>query len=437
MTAFDRRFSPNWGRVLACLAIWIVGGVSTAHADATLPAPPEVSIPQSYFGIHMHRVATTTPWPSASFGSWRLWDAYVTWPDLEPEKGKWKFSILDKYVALAEKHHASMVLPLGLSPAWASARPDERCSYQPGNAAEPRNLEDWRNYVRTVATRYKGRIRTYELWNEINDRGFYTGDVQQMVLLAREAHEALKEVDAGNILVSPSVYGEGRNLEWLDRFLAYGGGKYVDVIGYHFYVATGAPESMLPLIAKVKRVIASHGLDNLPLWNTEFGWLIETPGAQVDFSKAPQGWKVLNMDLASAYISRALILGWAAGVQRAYWYSWDNGVMGLLDEKRQVIKPAARGYARTSMWLVGSVMKSCDTDPSGVWYCELSRNRRSALVVWRPDGELDWRLPGKWQMGRAEFLDGQAKIPSKDDPVLRVGQEPILIVEDGRSWSVH
>lgn len=433
MSDLGWRFVPRV-EVVVLLAALFVGGVSCTVADEISLIPPGGGIPQSYFGIHMHRATSTTPWPSAPFGSWRLWDAYVAWPSLEPEKGKWNFSNLDKYVALAEQHRVSLILPLALSPTWASARPSEKCSYQPGNAAEPRNIEDWRNYVRTVATRYKGRIRTYELWNEINDRGFYTGDVQRMVLLARETYEVLKQVDPANILVSPSVYGEGRNLEWLDRFLAYGGGKYIDVIGYHFYVATDAPEKMLPLISKVKRVIASHGLEQLPLWNTEFGWLIEAPGIPFDRAKAPERWLLLNMEQASAYVSRAMILGWAAGIQRSYWYSWDNDLMGLWDQKRRVMKPAARGYVRTAMWLVGAVMTSCGTDPSGVWYCQLSRNQRNARVAWRPDGKRDWRLPPDWRVGRVEYLDAGSHERGQGENTVRIGEEPILLVSDGKPW---
>ena len=64
-----------------------------------------------------------TPWPSVPFGAWRLWDAYVGWPQLEPKQGTWNFSTLDKYVALAEAHNVEILLPLGLTPEWASARP--------------------------------------------------------------------------------------------------------------------------------------------------------------------------------------------------------------------------------------------------------------------------------------------------------------------------
>ena len=48
--------------------------------------PPASPIPKTYFGLHIHRAATTTPWPTVPFGSLRLWDTYTTRADLEPQK---------------------------------------------------------------------------------------------------------------------------------------------------------------------------------------------------------------------------------------------------------------------------------------------------------------------------------------------------------------
>jgi glycosyltransferase involved in cell wall biosynthesis len=86
---------------------------------------------------HMLRgAAQPTPWPLIPFGTWRLWDAYVAWPWVEPEKGKWDFANLDKYLSQAEQNRVDVLLPLGLSPTWASARPTEKSGYSPGYAAE-------------------------------------------------------------------------------------------------------------------------------------------------------------------------------------------------------------------------------------------------------------------------------------------------------------
>ena len=123
----------------------------------------------------LHGTDRLTPWPSVPIPEWRLWDAKVTWPDLEPGKGQRHFDDLDKSLALAEAHHANVLMTLGLTPRWASARPQEASGYSPGYAAEPKDIEDWRSLVRTVATRYKGRIHAYEIWNEPNVKRFWTG----------------------------------------------------------------------------------------------------------------------------------------------------------------------------------------------------------------------------------------------------------------------
>src|SRR5262249_52171796 len=71
-------------------------------------------VPAEFFGMHIHHAGDTTPWPKIPFSEWRLWDAYVAWPSLEPQKGRWRFETLDKYVTLAEQHNVGILLPLGL-----------------------------------------------------------------------------------------------------------------------------------------------------------------------------------------------------------------------------------------------------------------------------------------------------------------------------------
>src|SRR5437899_7225230 len=149
--------------------------------------PPDLhSFPTRRSSDLIHHLPQPTPWPRVSFGSWRLWDAYVVWPNVEPQKGQWDFSHLDGYISLAESHSVEILLPLGLTPAWASSRPKEKSGYEPGNAAEPRNISDWSEYVREVATRYKGRIHAYEIWNEPNLSDFFSGRPDTMLELARE-----------------------------------------------------------------------------------------------------------------------------------------------------------------------------------------------------------------------------------------------------------
>lgn len=427
--------SPVWSRRLLILffGFSMAGSSLIVHGNKLLPVGNQVD--QAYFGLHAHRLVERqpgpangtqlSPWPDLPFGSLRLWDAYVAWPNLQPQRGRWNFSTLDKYVDMADAAGVEILLPLGLSPTWASARPQEPSSYRPGNAAEPANLDDWRLYVRTVAERYKGRIRQYEIWNEINLKGFYSGSLEALIEMTRIAYKEIKQVDPEAILVSPSVTGDGRNPEWLDRYLSMGGGQFSDVIGYHFYVPAKAPEAMLPLVERVQAIMRKHGVGSRPLWNTESGWWIENLSPTARLGAAHESWKRLDQQTAASYVSRALILGRASGVSRFYWYAWDNADMGLYDLYAGENKPAAHAYARTASWMRGAKFHQCENQKT-IWVCELEdRQGVRVRIVWRESGKASpWRVPPKWAAREYESLAG-VKEPVGE--TLQLGQQPVLV----------
>jgi Glycosyl hydrolases family 39 len=397
------------------------GGLS--H-DSSLQ-PPDDPISIKLFGLHIHRAASTTPWPNAPFGTWRLWDAYAAWPNLESERGKWNFETLDKYVSLAEKGGVDILLPLGLSPGWASARPSEGSAYSPGNAAEPKNLDDWRDYVRTVAGRYKGRVSYYEIWNEPNLKQSFSGSPEQMIALVRIAYETLKQVDPAITVVSPSPTGIV-GLHWLDQFLQKGGGAYVDVIGYHLYVSPQPPEAIVDLVAHVREVMATSGVRTKPLWDTETGWRIENH--QTNVSPGTGTWsKVLSDTEASAYVARSYILSWAAGVSRFYWYAWDNGIMGLTEADGKTLKPSAMAYVEAGKWLVGSRMISCNPDAQGTWIAQIARpGGYRAWIVWSTEGSVEFDIPAQWGAQDMHDLSGGLR-NLKGSRSLRIDQTPVMV----------
>jgi hypothetical protein len=368
--------------------IILVWGFVASTFAADLQTPKEV-IPESYFGMHIHHLASQdpTPWPDVPVPQWRLWDALVTWPDLEPNKGQWQFEKLDAYVALAQQHGTGILLPLGGSPHWASARPTLPSDYYPGFTAEPANIEDWRTFVKTVALRYKGRIHAYEVWNEPNLKQFWTGTTDQMLTLTKEASQIIHGVDPNAIVVSPAATSD-YGIPWLAEFLKKGGGQYVDAIGFHLYVnpSTLPPEDMVPLIQHVRQVMSDNGVANKPLWNTESGWL---PPA-----------KFASDDLAAAALARAFIVSWAAGLQRFYWYAWDNISLAIVPYKRDEhrITLAASAYKTTEQWLVGARMESCGQSTDHTWTCQLNRSGKKAWILWNPQGHQKFDLPGSWHV---------------------------------------
>ena len=355
--------------------------VNAAVAAAVNDAP----VPREYFGLHIHRADQGTAWPSVPFGSWRLWDSYVGWAQLEPTKGQWDFSRLDRYVAMAALTNVDVLLPLGMTPRWASARPDEPSPYKPGNVAEPAQLADWADYVATVGKRYKGRIRHYEVWNEPSDRNHYSGSLETLVKLACEAKRVLTEIDPDIKVVSPASAGGGRHIAYLNSFLAAGGTKCIDIVGHHLYVFKQSPEAMVPLIREVKNVMAKNGVGHLPLWNTESGYWIENGDGTPDHRMvAKGGWKRLGLEKESGeYLTQAFLLARAEGVDRFYWYSWDNRYgLGMIEPSNGQPKPMADAWRTLANKLIGATKLTCKEAPNK-WSCTfVQHSGEPAQISW-------------------------------------------------------
>lgn len=421
--------------------LWITVCIDMVLTSGSLRAEsftvPTKETPLSYFGMHIHKADLPAHWPEVEFGAWRLIDAYVTWNNLQPDQEKWNFSTLDTYVSMADRKNIELLLPLAFSPKWVSARPDERGPYGPGTAAEPRDLKQWRDYVRKVATRYRGQIRQYELWNEVNEKGFFSGAPDRLLELQREAYTILKSIDPENILVSPSVVGGGWQPSWFDDYLQKGGARYADVIGYHFYAQSEAPEAMVRTIRKIKDIMIKNGVQDKPLWNTEAGWWISNSDNTPEESGAVgPTWLKLGPSQAADFVSRALIIAKAEGIDRFYWYAWDNRNMGLIEPTNKTMKPAAMAYSRTAMWLVGAVMEGCNIDGYGTWVCKLNRqNDRNAWIIWNPEKRLDMKLPQQWNAVEYQTLDG-ATHEIRDQASGRglIGSSPILVKTDSLPW---
>ena len=395
----------------------------------TLARPATDVIPSTLFGLHIFKADSTTPWPTVKFGSWRLWNANVNWPNLEPKKGEWHFDVLDRDLALAQQNNVEVILPLAYSPTWASARPTEAPAWSPGAAAEPANLEDWKNYVRTVATRYKGRIAYYELWNEPNLSTFFSGSVDSMITLAQAAYLIIKEVDPAAQVITPSassllMSGGDTGLTWLESYLAKGGANYADIIGYHFYQVTGSPETQAKLYQPVRSIIAAHNASAKPLWNTESGWLIQNHLTNVTCQFA--GEPVLSDDQASGYVARAYVLAWASAINRYYWFGLDSIAMALMESDGKTMKAPAVAYNATYSWLKDAAMISCGQNSKGVWVAQLTRSGGyRAAIVWSADGSASFELPKEWNAVALRDLAGNRT--QLTTGTITVGSIPVLV----------
>lgn len=372
-------FWRNFGFIF-CLAIITSGGAWAA--DEVVASVNSEPIQRSFFGIHAHRLDVGTAWPSSEVGAFRTWDAKVRWADLQPTPSTWNFSRLDYLVNGAAKRNIDVLVPLGMPAAWASARPQEVSAYGLGQAAPPARLTDWEIYVQTVVTRYKGRVAAYEIWNEPNLPRFFSGSPQELVELTCAAQRIIKKLDPTVTLVSPAALGD-YGVIWLDKFLAAGGGKCIDVLGYHFYNKHKDPETHIAIFKAIREVERKYLSVSKPIWSTEAGWLIESVQQKINTEVAgfDKSARILSRKEAPALVARTLILHAALGTKRFYWYALDNEAMGLF-EQNGAPKPAWLSYTQMAKLLTRKVVSGCQSN-KGIWTCSIEDEGKTiAVVMW-------------------------------------------------------
>jgi hypothetical protein len=384
-------------------------------------------IPDRFFGMHLNRLGAHRSWPSFQPGVIRLWDTGTSWKDLQPEPAQWDFSgtgwkRLEMHVEHVRRHSPSteLIYTMGQSPRWASSQPDWRNGYGYGHGAPPANLEDWREYVRTVARRYAGRIRYWELWNEADYAAFYKGSVETMVAMARIAHEELRAADPQARILSPGLT-VGQGVQWLDRFLALGGGRYVDIIAFHWYY-DASPEGLAGSIDNVRRVMRKHGVGDKPLWNTE-GGLICNPKKQ----DCKPTMTLTDAQRRSANL-RAMLTMWTRGVSNFDYYFWEGRSPHEALVERDFRTPTLTGeaYARAVSWLRGARVLDAYRLPAGVFVFRLERGGTPAYIAWSTERDTPVRLPKAWNVMRVAHMDGEV-VPLPPSRELRLGGEPVML----------
>lgn len=414
---------------ISCAASW-----ADIFIEST--SSPTKAVDAEYFGIHFHRFvvrpterAIPTQWPALTFGSVRLWDTVTRWGDVAPQPGVWYFARLDTFVHAAIQNNANVLYTLGSTPRWVSARPDEKCPYGYGCGAESVRLAHWEEYVRRVAQRYGNRIAAYELWNEphfsdfardFGKPGFFTGSMQSMVDMARVARKVLDEVSPTAKLCTPGfVNGPDR----LEKFLADGGAKYVQAICYHFY-AEGS-EHFAKQVIEVRSVMARQGVAALPLWNTETGVDTLLP------NDPPSGIAARTRAEAVARLNQLLILGAATGMERFYYYAWDNWRSGMVAADGQKLV-GYEALEHLQKWLIASKFQGCVGNAKHI-SCIAERDSTRMMFAWTtsqtpayvsiPQGfkvtAVD-RLPGDPLQGPATTYLGNLNVQLSASPVMLV-----------------
>jgi len=210
--------------------------------------------------------------------------------DFEDRRQKPYRSAWEKYdniVDLAQEHGIEIIGRLDNPPAWTRADGDARRTLAP-----PDDYDDFGDFVYAVVSRYKGRIRFYQIWNEPNlVREWGIVSAKEYVELLRTAYTRAKEADPDCVILAGALaatieldrqeWGKGVNdFIYLQQMYDAGAAPFFDILSMQGYGLYSGPTDrrMRPRVLNFSRplyvrgIMVASGDAHKPIWISELDW---------------------------------------------------------------------------------------------------------------------------------------------------------------------
>eukprot|EP00775_Hariotina_reticulata_P004921 gene4921-5164_t len=383
------------------------GGLGTVWLDTAsmtvvkdLPSvtikPPSAAITRNFFGMNINHMFEYEgyPWPVVDFGIWRTWDSGIIWATIQPNaRNTFDWTNMDKCFQQVKAKNQRIMFTLGQTPTWASSQPEVENVYGPGFGSVPRDVEDWKRFLRALLRRYGRWIHSVEVWNEPNIKGeieFYNGTPEQLAELALATQQVLREVRSSALLLNPPMAGLAADaVAFLQSYFLKSKDLQVNHTGVAWHSYNMPAELDLQSMQTVKNLMADMGLPaNLPIFNTEAGIL------DGDFKLLGN-----NHTFGAGFLARTYVVNWAAGLRTLCWYAYDADTMeGLTtstdtERRPEELNEAGKSYNNVKAWLIGARMTSLMRNKQGIWMASLLRGTRSkSWIVWNGDQRVSSRV---------------------------------------------
>jgi hypothetical protein len=191
----------------------------------------------------------------------------------------------DHIVDLAEEYGIAIIARLDNPPAWSRAAGNEG-----GTLAPPDNYDDYGDFVYAAVSRYKGRIKYYQIWNEPNiypEWGEGPVDPKAYTELLKVGYTRTKEADPDAVILSaglaPTTEMTPENLMdlvFLERMYDAGAKDYFDIMSVQGYGLWNGPtdrrvhpnRANFSRVMLIRELMVRNGDAHKPIWASEVGW---------------------------------------------------------------------------------------------------------------------------------------------------------------------
>jgi hypothetical protein len=267
------------------------------------------------------------------------------WREIEGAgRGIFDWANTDRVMDQIDAYGLHVIARVGVQPQWAGGDYPE--------IGPPDDYQDFANFLTTLATRYKGRIDAYQIWNEPNlarewaNRPPNPADYSRLL---KVAYQSVKAADPNAYVISAGLAPTSRwdnvampDTVFIQGMYDAGAEPYFDLLGAHGAGYKVAPETDPDVVANdpnlnnndpsppqlrriycfrhvedVRAVMVANGDADKQIVLLEFGWTTDYRTA------SPYHWHAVSDEEQADYLVRAYQYA------REHWQPW-IGVMSLI-----------------------------------------------------------------------------------------------------------
>ena len=431
-------------------------------------------VDMSLFGIHHHSLTRGgyVP-PTIDFKFQRLWDTNLYDPDI-PGSLSWHMSLMGNITSSSESSWQSFdklvdnLIDRNIEPVYCfgTCSPHDIALDIPEYTADGETLTGgmeqwiqggygvssstnrptdlaWVNFVTKMVTRFHGKIKYWEIWNEVSSPGFWYGAkypkgstarlnaLAELARLEEIASVIIKNAHPDNKVISPNFVGDA--WDEIKEYYEQGGLINSDIIAYHFYATADEPEYDFEKIHDVDAPTGTNhilrllpeSIQNKPVWNTESGWHLFKANDETVHS----GHMPIPIEEQRGFILRYFMYQIASNIETVFQYSWDHDVYGMYSRgDGEIVCPnIVLGWEKTISWLVGTYYIGMIND-GGVYiykYKDEIDDVLSKYIIWTIDyvDEI-FEIPEDWRVTKRERMNGTI---SNQPNTIKLSKEPVKL----------
>ncbi len=197
------------------------------------------------------------------------------WGDIEPRQGEFDFRKYDDIVEVLIKNKIAILGLLNYSTPWAAACASWNCP--------PADNSFFARYAVTVASRYKDKIKYWEIWNEPDSQTYWANQdgLKSYVALLKDVYAAMKKAVPDCKILNGGLANGLSSVNWLYE---NGAKDYFDILNIHIFDSPLNPGAIKRVSAYPKlayKVMTRNGDGHKKIWVTEIGCPGVKNGAEV------------------------------------------------------------------------------------------------------------------------------------------------------------